>query len=81
MVSEPLDLNLPAPLHDLVRDKERFSQVVDDHQEKLKEIGDWKILPMTIEMIAEGRFSMDKTGMVHVDRSPVPEGFRRSPHT
>lgn len=78
MVSEPLDVTLPVPVQDLVQDKERFLQVVDDHQEKLKEIGDWKIFPLSIEMIAEGRFSMDKTGKVHVDGSPVPEGFRAS---
>ena len=79
MVSEPLDVRLPVPVEDLVQDKERFLQVVDDHQDKLKEIGDWKIFPLTIEMIAEGRFSLDETGSVHVDGSPVPEGFRSSP--
>ena len=78
MVSEPLDVHLPVPLETLVRDEERLFQVVDDHQEKLKVIGDWKIFPRTVEMIAEGRFSMDENGMVHVDGTPFPEGFRGS---
>ena len=76
MVSEALDVHLPIPLEELVRDEERFLRVVDAHQEKLKEIGDWRIFPLTIEMIAEGRFSMDENGMAHVDGSPFPEGFR-----
>ncbi|HIJ36878.1 MAG TPA: formyl transferase [Deltaproteobacteria bacterium] len=78
MVSEPLDVHLPVPVEDLVHNEERLLQVVDAHQEELKEIGDWKIFPLTIEMIAEGRFSMDENGKVHVDGSPVPEGFRGS---
>ena len=80
MVSEPLDVRLPSPVEDLARDEERLLQVVDAHQERLKEIGDWKIFPLTIEMIAEGRFSMDENRMVHVDGTPFPEGFRVPTH-
>lgn len=79
IVSEPLDVRLPVPVEDLVQDKERFLQVIDAHQDELKEIGDWKIFPLTIEMIAEGRFSLGEDGSVHVDGTPVLEGFRVSP--
>ncbi len=76
MVSEPLNVRLPGPVEALMKDKERLLQVVDAHQEKLKEVGDWKIFPSTIEMIAEGRFSLDENGKVYVDEIPVPKGFR-----
>ena len=74
MVSDPLPVTLPEPLEDLVRDRGRFEQVVDHHQEQLKEAGDWKIFPGTIELIARGRFAFDSQGQVHLDGLPVSQG-------
>jgi folate-dependent phosphoribosylglycinamide formyltransferase PurN len=76
MVSDPLPVTLPEPLEDLVRDRGRFEQVVDHHQEQLKEAGDWKIFPRTIELIARGRFAFDSQGQVYLDGSPVSQGRR-----
>ncbi len=76
MVSDPLPVTLPEPLEDLVRDRGRFEQVVDHHQEQLKEAGDWKIFPRTVELIARGRFAFDPQGQVYLDGLPVPGGFR-----
>lgn len=76
MVSDPLPVTLPEPLKDLMRDRGRLEQVVDHHQEKLKETGDWKIFPRTIELIARGRFAFDSRGRVCLDGDPVPRGFR-----
>jgi len=76
MVSDPLPVTLPEPLEDLVRDRGRLEQVVDHHQEQLKETGDWKIFPRTIELISRGRFAFDSQGQVHLDGDPVPGGFR-----
>ena len=76
MVSEPLEVELPSPLDELLKEKERLLRVVDQHQEKLKEIGDWKIFPRTIEMIAEGRYALDEKNRVYVDGTPVPDGYR-----
>jgi len=76
MVSEPLAVSLPEPLEELLRDRVRFDEVADAHQERLKEVGDWKIFPRTVEMIARGRFALDHEGRVYVDGRPVPEGFR-----
>jgi folate-dependent phosphoribosylglycinamide formyltransferase PurN len=75
MVSDPLPVELPAPLPDLLEDKLTFQKVVEQHQKRLKQIGDWKILPLTIEMIARGRFSLDKYGNVYVDKQPFPQGY------
>ena len=76
MVSEGLPVTLPESLETLIKDGERFRKVADDHQEKLKEVGDWKIFPKTIEMIARGRFALDDENRVFVDGRPVPGGYK-----
>lgn len=76
MVSKPLEVNLPEPLENLKKNRERLLEVVDSHQERLKEVGDWEIFPRTIELIAEGRFAFDENQEVYVDSNHVPEGFR-----
>jgi len=76
MVSEPLPVRLPEPLEILVKDNERFLDTVDEHQRRLKEVGDWKIFPRTIEMMARGRFSLDENNQVYVDGKPAPYGYR-----
>ena len=78
MVSDPLPVTLSEPLKVLKRNPEKFSHMVDDHQEQLKETGDWKIFPNTIELIARGRFAIDSQGGVYLDGSPVFQGCRES---
>ncbi|MDB9822746.1 formyltransferase family protein [Deltaproteobacteria bacterium] len=78
MVSEPLKVELSEPLEQLLKDRDRLLRVVDDYQERLKEVGDWHIFPCTIEMIAEGRFALDEQRNVYVDGKPVPEGYREA---
>lgn len=76
MVSDPLKVELPESLESLLKDRKRFLRLVQEHQERLKELGDWKIFPRTIEMIAQGRFALDEMNRVYVDGEPVPEGYR-----
>jgi folate-dependent phosphoribosylglycinamide formyltransferase PurN len=76
MVSDPLTVELPGSVDMLKQDKERLLNIVDEHQERLKEIGDWKIFPLSIEMIARGRFALDEDNRVYVDGQHVPAGFR-----
>jgi len=76
MVSDPVSVGLPEPLEDLLKDRERFDRIADSHQEQLKEAGDWKIFPRTIELIARGRFAFDPKGRIFLDGSPVPRGYR-----
>jgi folate-dependent phosphoribosylglycinamide formyltransferase PurN len=76
MVSDPLQVELPDSLDSLVRDKEKLIQVSNEHQARLKEIGDWKIFPQTIEMMARGRFAFDESNQVYVDGHLVPQGYR-----
>ncbi|MFO7783749.1 MAG: formyltransferase family protein [Thermodesulfobacteriota bacterium] len=78
VVSEPVAVSLPDELESLKADPERLAQVADKHQERLKEAGDWKIFPITVEMIARGRFAFDRDNRVYVDGTPVPGGYRLS---
>ncbi|UCF83696.1 MAG: hypothetical protein JSV50_21455 [Desulfobacteraceae bacterium] len=77
MVSEPLPVELPDPFESLIKDKEKFLELVGEHQERLKVVGDWKIFPLTIEMISRGRFALDEKNRVYVDGNPVPKGYRK----
>jgi folate-dependent phosphoribosylglycinamide formyltransferase PurN len=76
MVSEPIKVDLPEPLETLIKNRDRLAKVAGEHQERLKEVGDWKIFPRTIEMIARGRFAIDRSNQVYVDGEPVPDGYR-----
>lgn len=82
MVSEPLKVELPDPLNSLRKDRKRLLQVAKAHQERLKELGDWKIFPRTVEMIARGRFALDENNQVYFDGKPMIKGYRESrPHS
>jgi folate-dependent phosphoribosylglycinamide formyltransferase PurN len=76
MVSKALPVNLPESLDVLVIDPEQLRRVADEHQDRLKEAGDWKIFPRTVELIARGRFALDDQHRVYVDGRPVPGGYR-----
>lgn len=75
MLSPPLEVELPAPLEELEADPERLRRVADQHQERLKEAGDWIVFPATVEAIARGRIALDKNGRVWADGRPAPEGI------
>lgn len=78
MVSDPLPVELSEPPEVLVTDHQRMLHIVDEHQQRLKETGDWKIFPLTIEMLARGRFALDEHHRVYVDGKHVPKGYRVS---
>ncbi|MCW4036445.1 MAG: formyltransferase family protein [Candidatus Bathyarchaeota archaeon] len=78
VISEPMPVTLPAgvDLEALKEDKGLLGRVVDGHQDMLKERGDWIIYPLTIQMIAEGRFALDSRGNVYLDGEPTVSGLR-----
>ena len=76
MVSGTLPVDLPGSMGELLKDSGQYQKVVEEHQERLKEVGDWVIFPLTIEMIARGRFALEEGNRVYVDHRPVPEGYR-----
>jgi folate-dependent phosphoribosylglycinamide formyltransferase PurN len=76
MVSQPVMVEFQGSIESLVANSERISRVAEAHQRRLKETGDWKIFPRTIELIARGRFTLDEGNQVFLDGHPVPHGFR-----
>ena len=76
MVSDPLPVQLPRPLKELLGDPGAFERVVNEHQERLKKVGDWKIFPRTVELIARGCFALDENNSVYMDGKPIPDGYR-----
>lgn len=76
MVSDPLPVELPAPLDELLAEPARLRQIADEHQERLKEAGDWVVFPKTLELIAQGRLGVDDSGVVTLDGKACPGGVR-----
>jgi folate-dependent phosphoribosylglycinamide formyltransferase PurN len=76
MVSEPLDVDLPASLESLVKDRGRLLKIVEEYQERLKREGDWQIFPRTVEIIARGRLALDEENRVYMDGHHIPDGYR-----
>jgi folate-dependent phosphoribosylglycinamide formyltransferase PurN len=77
VISKPVKVRLPdgVVLGSLKEDKELLNNIVSEHQNRLKENGDWVIYPLTIQLIGEGRISLGN-GMAFFDGNPVPNGIR-----
>ncbi len=76
--SRPVEVSLPegVSLERLRRDRGLLERVVRENQERLKEGGDWVIYPLTLQLIAEGRFALDGRGGVYLDGVLLPNGLR-----
>lgn len=75
MVSAPVQVELPEevgagkpawPEH-----RDLWNRIASEHQERLKRIGDWEILPKTLEWLARGRYSVDEKGRAYLDEEPI----------
>ena len=75
MVSAPLPVELPEgvwtgkpawPEH-----RDLWNRIAREHQERLKRIGDWEILPKTLEWLSRGRYSIDGEGRAYLDEEPL----------
>lgn len=73
LISEGISVIIPdkLSLEDLGKtDKKNFLlEIVNRHQNRLKEYGDWKVFPLTLQYIAEGRFAVDTEGNVYLDNN------------
>ena len=76
--SEPLAVELPEGLllDQLRLDRRLLRRVAREHQDRLKERGDWVIYPLTLQMIAKGRFALNGRGNVYLDGKMAPQGLR-----
>lgn len=80
LISEPVKVELPpgVTVDELKQDIEKLGNLVDKHQEMLKRKGDWRIYPLTVQMIGEGRFAIDGKGKVWLDGELIENGYRLS---
>jgi len=72
MRSAPMFVQLPEGFDP--EDKDLLKKVVDENQDRLKEVGDWKIFPETLLHLAEGRYAQDETGRLCFDSHLIPKG-------
>lgn len=77
VVSKGLKVELPdgITIDGLRNNNELFDNVAKEHQDKLKEVGDWQILPLTLHWVAEGRFSVDESNNIYLDGNRM-DGYR-----
>lgn len=77
VISEPVPVVLPegVDLDVLENEKKLPSEVVSEHQDRLKGRGDWVIYPMTLKMIADGRFALDSNRKVYLDGVELPHSL------
>jgi folate-dependent phosphoribosylglycinamide formyltransferase PurN len=73
--SIPVQLPDGVSFKTLKQDEELIKRVVSEHQDRLKELGDWVIYPLTLQMVAEGRFALDGKGNTYLDGKLAPKGF------
>jgi len=74
LLSKPLKIEMPKDLD--FEDMSRLKNFAEAEQTRLKQVGDWEILPRTIEFIASGRFSQDNEGNLYFDEKPIPFGIQ-----
>ena len=78
VISKPVPVELPEGVtpETLREDRKLRRQVVDIHQDRLKRQGDWVLYPLTLKMIAGGRFALAGEGELYLDGVGAPYGFR-----
>ncbi|MCX7943512.1 MAG: formyltransferase family protein [Deltaproteobacteria bacterium] len=74
MISQGIEVILPHGFDP--SNKHLLKQVEEINQRRLKEFGDWKILPLTIEYISLGYFEKDEKSNIYFKGKPVPNGVR-----
>jgi folate-dependent phosphoribosylglycinamide formyltransferase PurN len=70
LISKPVKVELPSGVSpEELRKPENqklAKKIADAHQEKLKQVGDWQIYPLTIEWISRGYFGRDSDGTMRI---------------
>lgn len=74
LISAPLEIILPEDFDP--SDKLQLKNIEEENQNRLKEEGDWKIFPLTLDYIALGLFTEDNNSIIHFDGKPIPDGLK-----
>jgi len=72
LISSPVEVEKP----DSMLTEHDIDLIANHNQEILKQKGDWIIFPLTLQFIAEGRFQVNESGIIHFDGKPIPDGIR-----
>lgn len=72
MVSRPVEVKLPQDFDP--SNRQLVDRVAKEHQNQLKEIGDWEIFPRTLRDMAKGRYAHDEKNNLYYDNTPIPKG-------
>lgn len=72
-ISNALQVQLPQNWNP--KDSGLVQMVSREHQDRLKEAGDWKIFPWVLRNIAEGRYARDFAGNIYFDGRLIPNGI------
>ena len=75
MRSKGLPVKINVSIEELKKDKELLKSTVTSHQNKLKEIGDWIIFPLVLEMISQKRYQIDSNSNVYLDGNIIENNF------
>jgi len=80
IISNPVNIELPdsISIEDLKKEenKQLLEEIVASHQNRLKEIGDWVIFPLTFIKIARGLVAIDEKGLVYIEDQACPNGLK-----
>lgn len=74
LLSDPLEVRLPAPLAEIRENESALALTVERYQEELKQKGDWIIFPLTIQLMAQKRLVI-KNNIAWLDGRPYPDGI------
>ncbi|MDR1397912.1 MAG: formyl transferase [Desulfarculales bacterium] len=74
LLSDPLPLDLPCPLERLKARPEELRRLAAQRQDELKAKGDWRIFPLTVQLMAQGRLTV-KDGIASLDGRAIPDGI------
>jgi folate-dependent phosphoribosylglycinamide formyltransferase PurN len=74
LISDPLPLDPPCPLERLKAQPEQLELLAARRQEELKIKGDWRIFPLTVQLIAQGRLTV-QNGTACLDGRACPQGI------
>lgn len=80
LISRPVVVEFPSSitLEDLTKEenKQFLEEIADSHQDKLKEIGDWVIFPLSLIYIAKGLVAINEDGKIYIEDQFCPHGLR-----
>jgi len=78
LISKGLKVELPdgVTLDVLKNNGKLLDDVAKEHQNRLKEIGDWEIFPLTLHWIADGKFAKDSYNNLYLDGNRLLDGYR-----